>query len=254
VSPATRPGDEDRGESAASSWLGVSEGYERWAASYDRTPNPVIAREERYLEPFVQTPAGRSVLDLACGTGRWLEKVAAHRLSFGVDVSAAMLQVAKNKPTLLGKVVQADCLNLPFRSGTFDLVIWSFALAHIPQCAQAVGELARVIKPQGQAFVSDLHPLAYARGWRTGFRDARASVEIQSFPRSQAEIVTIFRAQGMDCEACESLCLGEAERAIFVAAKREHKFTAAAHLPAVLVCRFRKPSSKQPDPPERPVA
>jgi ubiquinone/menaquinone biosynthesis C-methylase UbiE len=227
---------------ADSLWLGVKDGYERWAATYDRTPNPVIAREERYFEPFIRSLEGNRVLDLACGTGRWLEKALAKgvRLGAGVDWSPAMLRVAGKKRSLQGKLIRADCLSLPFRSAVFDFVICSFALGHVRELQNAARELARVTQPKGEIFVSDLHPEASARGWRTGFREAALSVEIEAFRRSRQEMIATFQAEGMDCVACESLSLGDPERPIFVAAHRLARFVEASGVPAVLVCRFRR--------------
>lgn len=222
--------------------VGVEEGYKRWAQSYDQGPNPVIAREERYIASFLPSLYGKNVLDLACGTGRWLEKLLACETNYaaGVDVSSAMLRVASRKSSICDKIVQADCLELPFASSIFDFVICSFALGHIRDVRKMVGEVARVTKPGGEAIVSDLHPEAYARGWRTGFRDTRSAVQIEAFARMPEEIVRAFHAGGFECLTCISLCLGEAEQPIFVSANKQHKFEEACQVPAVLVCRFKR--------------
>jgi malonyl-CoA O-methyltransferase len=227
---------------ASPSLLGVEEGYERWAPSYDHAPNPVIAREERYVRPLLPNLEGKNVLDLACGTGRWLERLLARGASAGagVDVSRAMLQVAGGKSSIHGKLANADCLELPFAPFVFDFAICSFALGHIRDVRRMVGELARVTKPGGEVLVSDLHPEAYARGWRTGFRDARSAVQIETHARNPEEIVRAFHASGMECLSYVSLCLGEAERPIFVAANKEHEFEASCRVPAVLVYRFKR--------------
>ena len=134
------------GPSGAPVLLGVEEGYERWAPSYDQAPNPVIAREERYVESLLPNLQGKKVLDLACGTGRWLERLlaAGARCGAGVDVSSAMLRIAGKKSSVRGKLVRADCLDLPFASSVFDFGICSFALGHIPDLRKMARELARV--------------------------------------------------------------------------------------------------------------
>ena len=53
--------------------VSAAEGYERWAPIYDDAPNPLLAREERYLLPLLIDLGDKAILDLACGTGRWLE-------------------------------------------------------------------------------------------------------------------------------------------------------------------------------------
>ena len=73
MSARNEPGD-TRVYPTSALLLGVKEGYERWAPIYDQNPNPVLAREERHIDPLIANMQGKNVLDLACGTGRWLEK------------------------------------------------------------------------------------------------------------------------------------------------------------------------------------
>ena len=240
-SSAPEPGRSD-GRMGAPVQLGAQEGYERWAPSYDHDPNPVIAREERYIVSVLPDLQGKSVFDLACGTGRWLENLLARgaKCGTGVDVSSSMLRVAGAKPSIRGKVGQADCGNLPFASARFDFAICSFALGHIRILGKMTGELARVVKPGGEIVVSDLHPEAYARGWRTGFRDARSAVQIETLARAPEAVIRAFTAEGLECLTYVSLCLGEAERPIFAVANKQDEFDAACRIPAVLVYRFKR--------------
>lgn len=219
----------------------MAEGYERWAPTYDDCPNPLLAREQRYLLPLLTGIRNRQVLDLACGTGRWLQQlIPTHARAAGVDQSTAMLRIANGKHCIAGKVVQADCSEIPFPAALFDLVIFSFALGHIRRLDIVLGELARVTKRGGEIFVSDLHPEACAHGWRVGFRDYREAVEIETFPRTPLEILNTFSAAGFECMSCVPLWLGEPERPIFSQAGRSASFTNAISVPAVLVFRFHK--------------
>ncbi|MGD0226654.1 MAG: methyltransferase domain-containing protein [Terriglobia bacterium] len=92
--------------------ISVEEGYERWAPTYDRDPNPLLALEERQLQLMIPPLKGKRVLDLACGTGRWLAwlMAAGATSGVGVDSSRAMLDVAKGKSAARSRLVQADCL------------------------------------------------------------------------------------------------------------------------------------------------
>ena len=64
-------------------------GFDLWAEVYDDQPNPLIALEERVLSQLLPPLRGRDVLDAGCGTGRWLDRVAASepRSLTGVDAS-----------------------------------------------------------------------------------------------------------------------------------------------------------------------
>src|SRR5579872_6641485 len=157
--------------------VSVQEGYERWAPSYDRDANPVLVLEQRQLGMMLPPLDGKQALDLACGTGRWLDLLLTHgaRSVVGVDFSPAMLAVAGGKPTVKGRIIQADCRALPLANGVFDLVICSFALGHLSDLRGVAREVGRVTKPRADVYVSDLHPQAYRLGWQTGFRDSRGA-------------------------------------------------------------------------------
>lgn len=220
----------------------AAEGYKRWAPSYDQVPNPLLAREERYLMPLLKDLQGKSVVDLCCGTGRWLEKLAALGCdaAVGVDCSGAMLRVAAGKKNVRSRLAMAACENLPLLDAGFDLGICSFALGHICNLTPMVRELARVTRIGADVFVSDLHPEAYERGWRVGFRDEKTLVEIQVRSRTAAEIVEEFCSNGFQCLTVETLWLGEPEGPLFARAGKTDLFAGACHVPAVLVCRFRR--------------
>ena len=222
--------------------VSAAEGYECWASIYDEVPNPLLAREERHLLPLLTELHNKSVLDLACGTGRWLEKVIVHgcESGMGVDRSSAMLRVAGRKRAIRGRLVRADCENLPVANAAFDLVICSFVLGHIQEMGSVVRELARVTRTRADVYVSDLHPEAYAGGWRVGFRDDSTAVEIEMRSRAVQEIVHVFCASGFQSHTHEALWLGEPERPLFARAGKSHSFLEACKLPAVLVCHFQR--------------
>ncbi len=222
--------------------VGVRDGYERWAPTYDHFPNPLLAREQRHVLPLLPRLRNRHVLDLACGTGRWLKHLLAMGAlpGVGVDLSSAMLRVGSNKMELSGKVVQADCLRLPFRASTVDFSICSFALGHIRDLSGAAAEFLRVMKPDSDLFVTDLHPEAYAMGWRTAFRDQESAVQVQTEPHSSEDILRAFNSVGYECVTHDSLRLGNAEQPLFAAAGKQRLFQSACRVPAILFCHFKR--------------
>jgi len=222
--------------------LSCKEGYELWALAYDRDPNPLLALEERTLKPLLPDLAGRRVLDIGCGTGRWLELLLdlGARRAAGVDCSRAMLSAAAAKARLCGCLVRGNGETLPFRSEVADVVVCSFALGHISKLETLAGEVARVAKPQADIWLTDLHPEGYARGWRVGFRHGSGPREIATFARSVGQVRKAFTSQGLEIIECIEPHLGEPERAIFSRAGRADLFEDACKVPAVLICRFRR--------------
>ena len=248
VSPGCRPESRQEIESTVFQ-LPVAEGYERWAATYDEVPNPLLAREERWLTPLLSDLRGKVVLDLACGTGRWLEKFVARdcAAAIGIDSSIAMLRVAAQKNAIRERLARAACSDLPLRSAAFDLAICSFALGHIADLSPLAKELSRVTKIGADIFVSDLHPEAYARGWRVGFRDGATSLQIRVHSRSIEQILQVFSANAFECRKHLSLWLEEPERPLFERAGKSEFFADACKLPAVLVFHFRRAVSHGED-------
>jgi ubiquinone/menaquinone biosynthesis C-methylase UbiE len=222
--------------------VSVEAGYERWAATYDQTPNPLLALEQRCLLPLLPSTAGKHVLDLACGTGRWLERLLAPApaLGIGIDLSAAMLAVAREKAAIAGRLARADCLKLPFRNAVFDLAMCSFALEHIGNLGEVATEWSRVLQQPADLYISELHPTAYAAGWRTGFRDQEGPMEIESAPRSAKEIITVFSGTGFEFVHALDCFLGEPERPLFACGGKERFFDAATEVPAIMILHFRR--------------
>jgi ubiquinone/menaquinone biosynthesis C-methylase UbiE len=70
----------------------------------------------------------------------------------GLDISEGMLLRAKCR---LGKIVHGDSQRLPFRDGTFDVVLCRALLHHLPDPRQGIAEMARVLKPGGEIIVSE---------------------------------------------------------------------------------------------------
>ncbi|MGA2984370.1 MAG: class I SAM-dependent methyltransferase [Terriglobia bacterium] len=224
------------------SCLSVQEGYERWAPTYDRDPNPLLALEERQLSLMVHPLEGKRVLDLACGTGRWLAWLMTRGAGsgVGVDFSPAMLGAAKQKTAVRERLVQADCRAIPFANAIFDLVVCSFAVGHIPDLRSVAHEVGRVATPRADIYVSDLHPLAYGQGWQTGFHDSRGAVEIATWPRSSQEFLAPWASAGFDCTQLVECRFGEPERQVFTQSGKTRLFDDFCQVPAVLICHFQR--------------
>lgn len=101
---------------------------------------------------------GALVLDVGCGTGRWLRRY--KRLNFcavGLDATQDMLRRALAGGSGLA-VVAARAQRLPFPDGAFDLVSDVTVVQHIASTEQAgvLKEMARVLKPGGHLLLMEL--------------------------------------------------------------------------------------------------
>ncbi len=103
---------------------------------------------------------GDRVLDLGCGEGRHVISayLAGDVHSVGVDLSLQDLQSTRGKfadfaqpdnPAKAFGLSSANALELPFADNTFDKIICSEVLEHIPDYRGALREIERVLKPGG---------------------------------------------------------------------------------------------------------
>ncbi|MEJ7615657.1 MAG: ubiquinone/menaquinone biosynthesis methyltransferase [Pyrinomonadaceae bacterium] len=99
-----------------------------------------------------------SVLDVACGTGDLALTLAAAgpaRVT-GIDFCRPMLEIAAQKNQARAfrvPFIEGDALRLPFADASFDAVTIAFGLRNLADVNQGLRELARVLKPGGQAAI-----------------------------------------------------------------------------------------------------
>ena len=106
--------------------------------------------------------AGRLVLDLGAGAGvagRAALAAGARRV-VAADLSEGMLRRGGGG----GRPVAADAVALPFRDGSFDLVVAAFCLNHLDSLAAGLTEARRV----GAAMAASM----FAPGWTHPAKDA----------------------------------------------------------------------------------
>ncbi|WP_371749479.1 class I SAM-dependent methyltransferase [Streptomyces sp. NBC_01283] len=109
-------------------------------------------------------PGGR-VLDAGCGTGRALpalrEAVGASGVVLGLDLTPAMLEAATQAGRdRAGQLLLADVTRLPVRDASLDAVFGAGLISHLPDPAQNLRELRRVVRPGG--LLALFHPIGRA--------------------------------------------------------------------------------------------
>ncbi|MBE9217756.1 class I SAM-dependent methyltransferase [Dolichospermum flos-aquae] len=136
--------------------------FDRWANSYDWTfPSFIYQAIHKRLLSQVELSANANVLDLGCGTGRLLNRLAnqfPEITGTGLDLSPQMLRVARqnnrHRPRLI--YLEGNAENLPFVEGQFDAVFNTISFLHYPQPDQVLKEVARVLSPGGKFYLVDI--------------------------------------------------------------------------------------------------
>ena len=109
----------------------------------------VNCREKDIVLAQLKEIKGR-ILDLACGTGRYIEEIIKNdKTVFGVDSSIEMLRNAIKKPLIKGRLVQGDAFCLPFLDETFEGVIIGRVFQHFKDLKPILFEAKRVCKKKG---------------------------------------------------------------------------------------------------------
>ncbi len=92
----------------------------------------------------------RNILDIGCGTGIVTQDIASltEGKVTGIDIDGEKLGYAK-KTVPEVTFMKADSVFLPFKDGTFDLVVFSVVLVYIKDQQKAVAEMARVTQEGG---------------------------------------------------------------------------------------------------------
>lgn len=135
--------------------------FNNWSSSYDWLSPSVFyqAVHQRLLE-YVKLPARANVLDIGCGTGKLLNRLASEFTDLrgtGLDFSPGMLTQARqsrqHRPRLI--FIQGNAESLPFAESQFDAVFNTISFLHYQHPEQFLSEVKRVLRVGGRFYLVD---------------------------------------------------------------------------------------------------
>ena len=150
-----------RATSARATSEGLTEAaYGRWAPIYDLIfdlpfhPGRLAATRAAVA---AAGPDG-SILVVGVGTGLELELMPANVRVTGIDISSAMLKIARERVARkalrhVKSLTVMDARALEFSDGQFDAVLAPYVMSVVPSPAQVLDEVWRVVRPGGQMIV-----------------------------------------------------------------------------------------------------
>ena len=92
------------------------------------------------------------ILDVACATGMSFRFLSQYGDVRGIDISNETIRLCKTRG--IDRIVQCDAMKLPFRDGSFDVILALDALEHFPDDRLAIREIRRVAKPDALVLVT----------------------------------------------------------------------------------------------------
>jgi len=138
---------------------------------------------------------GKAALDVACGTGGWLQELHKRGAAVsGIDISIRAAEIARAR--LSGADIRTGTAErLPFADGQFDLVTCMGSLEHFLDQPGALREMRRVAKPSARFLI--LVPNAGFLTRRLGLYSGTDQIAIRETVRSINEWTDMFCAAGL---------------------------------------------------------
>jgi arsenite methyltransferase len=179
----------------------------RWLL--DGRLHPGGERLTRRLAQLAGIERGHRVLDIACGSGA-TALLLARELEcdvVGVDLGSGAIAHAAGAARVAGlaarvRFVLGDAEALPFSDAGFDVVLSECSLCTFPDKRRAVGEMARVVRPDGAVAIADV--TADRDALPAQLRSAAARVACVADARSAADYAALLRDAGWEPVAIEA--------------------------------------------------
>lgn len=220
--------------------------YRLWAESYDDQPdNLIFALDEALLRELSSEVdlAGKSVVDVGCGTGRhWaaLEAAAPRRLR-GVDSSPEMLERLRVRhPQALVDVRTGPTLD-GFDDGSADVIVSTLMIGHVPDLEGELREWRRILAPGGDVVVTDFHPRAFQSGMRRTFAHRGSTFEVRHELRTTEELRSLFARAGFEVVRFAEEALDERARPYLERTGKLHVLGERFATPLVMGFHLRRP-------------
>jgi malonyl-CoA O-methyltransferase len=188
----------------ANQHLGVREAYDKWAATYDTTDNPMVYAATFALAAGLRVLKGQDCLEFGCGTGRNLAVMAqAHaRTITGLDLSSAMLDVARARNAHVSSpawsLLQHDMMLTPTLPGaSANFILFALTLEHVDDLAAPLAQARRLLRKDGTIRIVEIHPFMSLNGAAAHFSDGDTDITMPTFPHQFEAWIKAFDKVGL---------------------------------------------------------
>ena len=182
--------------------LSLTEGYSRWAKTYDTTWNTLIATEEVYSLTLLDSLEGITALDAGAGTGRFALKLGRKGWKVtAIEPNADMLAIARGaamRENLHIEFMSASIEDdIPVESAAFDLVVCTLTLCHVANLGGAVREFYRTMSSGAHLLITDVHPDFVSAGMPTQFAEDGVTYYLPNEPHSRDDYLQAVERTGL---------------------------------------------------------
>jgi SAM-dependent methyltransferase len=144
-------------------------------------------------------PAGARVVDLGCGSGVFTNVLKQRGyVCTGVDLSPKLIALARSKYAGID-FIEGDIEKLPFVDASFDGVLLSGVVHHLPELSLCAAEVFRILRPGGKFVAFDpnrMNPFMYLYRDRSSLFYSSVGVTENERPLLADEVAATFRGAG----------------------------------------------------------
>lgn len=153
-----------------------------------------------WLIEKIQLPDHGRLLDVSCGAGEVVKLASEQGIeTVGVDISETVAHIAQQKVGINSNICVSEGENLPFPNKSFDIVTNIGSLEHYNNPARGVQEMARVLKPGGNAHILVPNIFSLLTNIWFAFRTGGLSIDDQPIQRygTRSDWILLLEKNGL---------------------------------------------------------
>ena len=221
------------------------EAYDIWAENYDQQPGNLMLDLDEVLFPKLINNSiitGKQVADIGCGTGRHWNKLFAlnpARLT-GFDTSGGMLSRLQQKFPEADTYQITEDLFTGIPDGSFDTIVSTLTVAHIPNIQTALQAWIRILKTGGDIAITDFHPHTLANGGKRTFKHGRDFIAVENFVHPVSLIKNLLLDNGFTLVAEEEIKIDESMKHYYADKNALHVYEKYKGFPIIYGLHLRR--------------
>ncbi len=166
----------------------------------EESKNRLIEKCLKTLSSVIKLESGMLFADFGCGSGVFTNILKQKKFRImGIDLNHKILQAGKHKYDI--EFINGDVEDLPLKSESIDVVLFSGMLHHLPDKSLCAEEVFRVLKPGG-AFVgfdpNKANPFMWLYRNKSSPLHSEMGVSKNENPVSSAEVRKVFTKYGFN--------------------------------------------------------